>query len=207
MQIDSKAWDKVFHQQGKIFVEPHEDMPRVIQQLRERNVQKVLDLGSGTGRHVIHLAKNCFSMYGLDNSEEGIKTTKQWLEAEGLTAEFALQEMNETLPWVDNFFDAIISVQVIHHATIATIQQTICEMERVLKSGGCIFVTVPKLKNQATNYEQIETNTYVPLDGWEKGLPHHYFTPEELKDFFSNFEVVDIHLDATQHYCMFGFKR
>ncbi len=206
MKADSKAWEKIFQQQGKVFMEPHWDIPQVIQQLKGFNAGKVLDLGSGTGRHVIDLARNGFSVYGLDNSQKGIQTTKQWLQAEKLTAELVLQEMTERFPWEDNFFDAIVSVQVIHHADIATIRKIIAEMERVLKKEGFIFVTVPKLKNQATKYKQIEANTYVPLDGWEKGLPHHYFNPRELKDFFINFEIVDIHLDQINHYCMTAYK-
>ena len=206
MKTDSKAWEKIFQQQGKVFMEPHWDIPQVIQQLKGLNAGKVLDLGSGTGRHVIDLARNGFSVYGLDNSQKGIQTTKQWLQAEKLTAELVLQEMTERFPWEDNFFDAIVSVQVIHHSDIAMIRKIIAEMERVLKKEGFIFVTVPKLKNQATKYKQIEANTYVPLDGWEKGLPHHYFNPRELKDFFINFEIVDIHLDQINHYCMTAYK-
>jgi len=206
MKNDSKAWEKIFQQQGKVFMEPHWDIPKVIKQLKDIKVEKVLDLGSGTGRHVINLAQNGFSVYGLDNSQEGINTTKQWLEAEKLNADLVLQEMTEKLPWEDNYFDAIVCVQVIHHADIATIKKIIAEMERILKKGGFIFVTVPKLKNQATKYKEIEPNTYVPLDGWEKGLPHHYFNPEELKDFFLNFDIVDIHLDQISHHCMSAFK-
>ncbi|MBD3270658.1 methyltransferase domain-containing protein [Candidatus Peregrinibacteria bacterium] len=206
MKTVSKAWEKIFQQQGKVFMEPHWDMPKVIKQLKDIKAEKVLDLGSGTGRHVINLAQNGFSVYGLDNSQEGINTTKQWLKTEKLNADLVLQEMTEKLPWEDNYFDAIVCVQVIHHADIAAIKKIIAEMERVLKKGGFIFVTVPKLKNQATKYKEIEPNTYVPLDGWEKGLPHHYFNPEELKDFFLNFDIVDIHLDQISHHCMSAFK-
>jgi len=206
MKTDSKIWEKIFQQYGKVFTDPHWDMPQVVKELQDIKANKVLDLGSGTGRHVIYLARNGFSVYGLDNSQEGINTTKQWLKTKKLTAKLILQEMTKKLPWENNFFDAIISVQVIHHANIATITKIIAELERVLKKGGFIFITVPKLKNQAMKYKKIEQNTYVPLDGWEKGLPHHYFTQEELEDFFFNFNIVDIHLDRMNHYCLSAFK-
>ncbi len=206
MKTDSKIWEKIFQQYGKVFTDPHWDMPQVVKELQDIKANKVLDLGSGTGRHVIYLARNGFSVYGLDNSQEGINTTKQWLKTKKLTAKLILQEMTKKLPWENNFFDAIISVQVIHHANIATITKIIAELERVLKKGGFIFITVPKLKNQAMKYKKIEQNTYVPLDGWEKGLPHHYFTQEELADFFFNLNIVDIHLDRMNHYCLSAFK-
>ena len=44
------------------------------------------------------------------------------------------------------------------------------------------------------------------LDGIETGLPHHYFTPEELRDLLKAFSLLDIHLDRHQHYCLTAVK-
>lgn len=206
MNKTTKAWEKIFQEKGKVFTEPHEDMDSVVLTLKKNGTKKVLDLGSGSGRHVIYLARNGFSVYGLDNSSSGLDITKKWLKEESLNAELVEQEMNDNFPWDNNFFDALISIQVIHHADIATIRKIISEIERVIKKNGFIFITVPKLKNQGENFKQIEPNTYIPLDGHEKGLPHHYFTPEGLKDFFSNFNIVDIHIDKGNHYCLSAFK-
>jgi cyclopropane fatty-acyl-phospholipid synthase-like methyltransferase len=189
-----------------VFTEPHEDMPRIVQLLKDRGASTVLDLGSGTGRHVVTMARHGFSVFGLDSSPEGIRATRQWLADEGLEAELRLQSMTEKLPYEDAFFDGVVSVQVIHHATIATIQGIVAEVNRVLKSGGLLFITVPKLRNQAETFMQLEPNTYVPLDGPERGLPHHYFTPEELREVFAGYYIEDIHLDVWDHYCLIAFK-
>ena len=201
------AWNEIFKQRGRVFTEPHEDMPRVLQLLKDRDASTVLDLGSGTGRHVVYLARHGFSVFGLDNSPEGIRVTRQWLADAGLEADLRLQSMTERLPYEDTFFDAVISVQVIHHALIATIHEIAQEITRVLKRGGFLFVTVPTLKNQGATFEQVEPNTFVPLDGPEKGLPHHYFTPEELRRVFGGFDVAELHLDAAKHHCLWAFKR
>ena len=163
-----------------MFTDPHEDMPGIVQLLKDRGASTVLDLGSGTGRHAVCLAKCGFSVFGLDNSPEGLKATRRWLADEGLTAELRLQSMTERFPCDDAFFDAVVSVQVIHHADVAAIRGMVGEVTRVLKKGGLLFVTVPKLRNQGERFEQLEPNTYVPLDGPERGVPHHYFTTEEL---------------------------
>lgn len=200
-------WEKIFKQKGKVFTEPHEDMESIVQTLKKHGAEKILDLGSGSGRHIVYFAQNGFAVFGLDNSATGLNMTKTRLAKENLSAELVQQEMTDAFPWNDNFFDAVISVQVIHHADTATIRKIISEIGRTLKKNGLIFITVPKLKNQGENFEQIEQNTYIPLDGREKGLPHHYFTPEELKDFFSNFDIADIHIDKNNHYCLLAFKR
>jgi len=117
-----------------------------------------------------------------------------------------VHDITEPLPFEDAFFEAVISTQVIHHATLATIKVIIQEIERVLKRQGFVFITVPSLRNQGTRFEQIEPNTFIPLDGVEKGLPHHYFTPEELREVFRDFDVLDIHVDTVKHYCLCALK-
>lgn len=205
MSQPTNAWNEIFKQQGKVFTQPHEDMPGIVQLLKNKGADTILDLGSGTGRHVVYLAQSGFSVFGLDSSPEGIAITRRWLAEEGLEADLQLQSMVEKLPYGDAFFDAVISIQVIHHADIGTITSIVQEVTRVLKKGGFLFVTVPKLKNQGETFEQIEPHTLVPLDGPEKGLPHHYFTPEELREVFGDFEVTDIHLDTADHYCLSAF--
>ena len=213
MSQPTNAWNEIFKQQGRVFTEPHKDIPRIVQLLKDSGVSTILDLGSGTGRHVVCLARSGFSAFGLDNSPEGINVTRQWLAEEGLEADLQLQSMTEKLPYEDGFFDAVISVQVIHHADIATIREIIQEITRVLKRGGFLFVTVPRLKNDRPfsswekTFEQVEPNTFIPLDGPERGLPHHYFTPKELREVFGGFDIADIHLDTVHHYCLSGYKR
>jgi SAM-dependent methyltransferase len=207
------AWNEIFKQQGKVFREPHEDVPGVLELLRQRGASNILDLGCGTGRHVVYLARSGFSVFGLDNSPEGLRVTRQWLEEEGLDAGLRLQSMTEKLPYEDGFFDAVISVQVIHHTDIATIREIVQEIARVLKSGGLLFVTVPQLKDGrpysswGASFEQVEAHTFLPLDGPERGLLHHYFTPQELQDVFRSFDIADMHVDSVNHHCVLAFKR
>ncbi len=202
-----QVWNEIFKKRGRVFTEPHEDMPYVVRNLRKSGATTVLDLGCGTGRHVVYLAKDGFTVFGVDHSPEGVKASRQWLADEKLDADLRVHDMTDRLPFDDGFFDAVVSVQVIHHAETATIRRVVQEMARVLKPGGFVFVTVPKMKNQARTYEQTEDNTFVPLDGPEKGLPHHYFTPPELREVFGEFDIKDIRIDRVKHYCLSAFKR
>jgi len=201
------AWDEIFKLQSMVFTEPHEDIPGVVNLLKGRGASTVLDLGSGTGRHVVYLARNGFSVFGLDNSLVGIEATRQWLSDEGLDADLKLGSMTEQLPYADAFFDAVISVQVLHHADSVTVRKVVQEITRVLNIDGFLFITVPKLKNQGERFKQVEPDTFIPLDGPERGILHHYFTPEELREVLAGFDITDIHLDTVNHYCLSAFKR
>ena len=189
-----------------MFVEPHDDMPHLADLLNQREAHTLLDLGCGTGRHVLYLGERGFDVYGIDSAAAGLTSTQHRLEAAGLAAHLVQHDIFDALPFDDAFFDAIISVQVIHHARLAHVAALVDEMARILKAGGLLFVTVPQLQNQGTQFQQIEPGTYIPLDGIEAGLPHHYFTPEELRALFKAFSILDIHLDRDHHYCLTAVK-
>lgn len=206
MAETSNPWSEIFRQKGAFFTEPHEDIPSIAGLLEIKGATNVLDLGCGSGRHVMYLARYGFSVFGLDSSPEGIEITRSALEKAKLTADLRLRGMTEQLPYDDAFFDAVIAVQVIHHAKVATIIRIVAEITRVLKQDGFIFVTVPRLQNQAETFQEVESGTFVPMDGPEKGLLHHYFTPEEMREIFFEYNITDIHLDSSEHYCLSAFK-
>ena len=206
-------WDKIFTQKGYVFIDPHPDMTRLVTMFQEGNVKKILDLGCGTGRNLVSLSKEGFDTVGFDCSTTALELTRQWLEEEDLEAELNLGKMEEPFPYLDGSFDAIISVQVIHHNLMVDILATVSEIERVLKTGGFLFVTVPILGSKPENpkddwkLDWIEPGTYIPQCGPESGIPHHYFTEEELCEVFRNFEILEMHMDDTDHRCVLAIRK
>ena len=213
MKNDKKAWDKIFKERGKFFEYPHKEMREIVKLLKKKNGKRILDVGSGSGRHIIYLARNGFDVYGIDVSETGIELTKDWLRQEGLSAKLAIHDITKKLPFKNDFFDGVISLQVIHHARFPTIRKIIKEIERVLRKGGLLFVSVTLYRGPITEsrkgkwrMKKITDHTYFPLSGPEKGLIHYYFTPKKLEESFNNFKIIKTYLDNTNHYCLLAFK-
>jgi tellurite methyltransferase len=200
-------WEQIYVEHGRVFAGVHEDIERITGLLIDRHAERVLDLGCGSGRHVVHFARSGFWVHGLDESPEAVRLAREWLVAQGLQGEVQEGNIYEPLPYHDAFFDAVVSIQVIHHARIAAIRQLVSELTRVLKQGGLVFVTVPAVQNQASGFDEIEPGTFIPRDGPEQGLPHHFFTVAELRALFEAFDVDDVHIDGHQHFCLSGFKR
>ncbi|UCC20299.1 MAG: class I SAM-dependent methyltransferase [Promethearchaeota archaeon] len=204
-------WDDIFSEKGKVFTDPHQDMERIAELFRERGVQKILDVGSGTGRHLVFFSKKGFQVYGFDSSPKGITIAKKWLEEENLIGSLKLHRMEKKFPYQDKFFDAIISIQAMHHNKIKDILVTVSEIERVLKTGGMIFITFPKFEriseSEDWQLEEIEKGTYIPHAGQEKGLPHHFFTIEEIHDVFGSFNLLEIYDDRSKHKAILGVKK
>ncbi len=204
MSQTPQPWEDVFRNKGRVFLDPQEDMPGVAQKLAARGARRVLDLGCGTGRHTVLLAERGFEVDGLDVSPEGLRQTQAWLDQRGLSATLTLGDVYAPLPYDHDCFDAVVSVQVIHHARLSVIERAVAEIERVLKPGGLVFITVPTVKRQAEQFEEIEPNTFLPLDGDEQGLIHYFFSEAQMRQTFDRFDVLDVHLDSSQHLCLLG---
>ncbi len=202
------AWEEIFKEGGDHFLrKPHEDLKKLIKLFKKNKVKRVLDLGCGSGRHVVALAKEGFEVYGMDNAPSGLKQTRLKLKKDNLKAKLKNSDCYKDFPYKDNFFDAVISVQVIHHAKIKQIEKCISEIERVIKPKGYVFVTVTKCKyhkSTKTKMKIIEPNTYIMLNGFEKGVPHHIFNITRLRKYFNKFKIIDIWTDKTDHYCLLG---
>ena len=205
------SWNSIFREKGKVFTKPHPDMMGIADHLKERNAKRLLDLGCGTGRHLIFFSNQGFEVHGLDAALDGIEIAKKWLAENNLNCNLTIQRMEEKFPYEDSFFDAVISIQALHHNIIEKVKFTIQEIERVLKPDGIIFITVPmpKLfsKKNPWKLEKIEKGTYLPLSGPEKGLPHHFFTEREIYKVFKGFSIEKIYIDETKHRAILGFRK
>ncbi|OGZ18890.1 MAG: hypothetical protein A2Z68_01275 [Candidatus Nealsonbacteria bacterium RBG_13_38_11] len=213
-------WDKIFKQQGKFFTKVQGDISRIVKLFKRRNVKRVLDLGCGSGRHTVYLAKHGFEVYGIDISRTGIKMTRKFLLKEKLKGNLKIGSIYKKLPYKDNFFDAVISVQVLHHARIESIRKVIREIERVLKLKGLFFTTNRRRRIQRNvkilteeyenlrekfRYRIIAPMTYVPTGGAEKGLIHYLFNKKSFRKEFRHFKIYDIWVESNKrHYCLLG---
>ncbi len=215
-----EQWNKIFKKEGKVFFEPQEDMPKLVKLFGKNGIKKVLDLGCGSGRHMVYFAKNGFDVYGFDVAPIGLRMTGEWLKQEKLSANLKLGSIFKKLPYKDNFFDAIVAVQVLSHERIENIRKLIKEMERVLKPNGLIFVAFNqrgKVKDWRAGSIQKERFigddgfsmfeerrkvlsllTYVPIEGTEKGLVHYAFDKDAIKEEFKNFKIHRLGLDSKK---------
>ncbi|RPI28826.1 MAG: class I SAM-dependent methyltransferase [Acidobacteria bacterium] len=207
MSNQSEGWDRIFAEKGKFFTQPHESLPEFVDQLKKRGFRRVLDLGCGSGRHLPPLARSGLSVFGLDNSPSGLALAREDLYKEHLQAHLLLGDFRENLPYRDRSFEGLLSTQVVHHAEIRTIRKVISEIERVLLPKGLLFLSVPKDRQQASRFRQIEAGTFVPEDGPEMGIPHHFFEEGELRELLRGFDLFGFHVDTAKHYCVFGWRR
>lgn len=209
------TWNDVFKRHGVVFEKSQEDMKKIVNIFKEKGFKKILDLGCGSGRHTVYLAKHGFEVYGIDISPKGIEITKIWLKKEKLRADLKVGDIYKKLPYPNNFFDALISTQTLHHNRINKIRKLIKEIERILKANSLIFITVSKRrvkklipKEKMWKIKFIAPRTFIPLSHDEKGLIHYWFNKKLLRKEFKNFKICDIWIESKGgHYCLLGIKK
>jgi 2-polyprenyl-3-methyl-5-hydroxy-6-metoxy-1,4-benzoquinol methylase len=175
--------------------------------------RRILDFGTGTGRHTLYLAKMGFDVYGFDWSHAAIDATKQELARQGLSANLTVWDMNENpLPYEDKFFDAVVAVRVLHHTYMEMIRRIASEISRITKVGGHLYLETPTYeevltqKSEGLRFEEPEPGTFIPLNGREVGVPHHHFRQNEVIAVFSDFKLVSFE-ENQGHYCFTGMRK
>jgi len=140
---------------------------------------KVLDFGSGSGRHLIKIKSG--KMYLLDFSENMIKLAKKKAKEEKIDAEFAVSSMVKT-PYENNFFDAAICISALHCLNKSEQKKAVKELYRILKPKSQIFIGVwNKESKRLKRHKGKET-----LIKWnDKGERYYYlFDEKEIHDLF-----------------------
>lgn len=102
--------------------------------------QRVLDVGCGTGKTLALLRQKCdnsVELYGLEPSDDMLRQARIRLKRKAHIRQGIAQE----LPWPDNYFDIVMSTQVLHHLPADEKKKMLQEIYRVLRVGGQAFVS------------------------------------------------------------------
>ena len=109
-----------------------------------KGIQKILDIGAGTGFLSLILAEMGYDVVGVDISEEMLESAKKKAVDRELEpkVEFKLGDA-EALPFKSGFFDAIVNRAVLW--TLPEPKKALSEWKRVLNPGGklCFFLHEP----------------------------------------------------------------
>lgn len=96
----------------------------------------ILDLGCGDGELIGDYSKK-HRVYGIDLAPKLLSLARK----KGLKTKRA--DLEKKIPFPDSFFDIVVMHHVLEH--IADSDKLLYEVNRVLKPGGLIFLTVPNV--------------------------------------------------------------
>jgi ubiquinone/menaquinone biosynthesis C-methylase UbiE len=207
--LDKSKWNKIFENGIYMWECPNPQIKRLVPFLKERKVNKILDVGCGAGRHMIYLGKKGFTMVGLNISTKALSITQKLLEKAKIKNYVLIENKMENLPFPDEHFDAVVSINVIHHDKLKDIKKTVSEIKRVLKKRGIIILNLVSIDNSKFGIgTEIEKNTFISPSKRDKGVIHHFFTEEDARKLFSGFKIREFKRDIEHntHWFILGEK-
>ena len=104
----------------------------------------VLDVGAGSGRHALYLAKHGSEIVAIDLSKRMMKIVNAKARKMGLAERVHVICCDTcSLPFKDCIFDGVLSLATIHHIPSRGERlQAMIEAKRVLKTSGVVVVSV-----------------------------------------------------------------
>jgi len=137
----------------------------------KKQTGKVLDLGSGSGRHLMKIKKG--EMYLSDFSEEMIKLAEKKAKKLKIPAQFSVADMTK-LPYEDNFFDSAIAISSFHCIPKSEHKKSVKELFRVLKPKAKALIGVWNIKSK-----RFKNATKEKMIKWtDKGERYYYLFDE-----------------------------
>jgi len=143
---------------------------KIVQRFRDHyglpSDARILDVGCAKGfmLHDVMQVLPGATVAGLDISEYAIEhampSVKPFLQVGSADA----------LPYDDDSFDLVVSINTIHNLPHQQCRQALCEIERVKKPGGNAFVTVDAWRNDVERERlmkwMLTAYTYMSVDDW-----------------------------------------
>jgi ubiquinone/menaquinone biosynthesis C-methylase UbiE len=123
-------WATVYDHDANPLVNLEE--PFVWEAIGDVGGRKVLDLGCGTGRHALWLAKQGADVTAVDFSDGMLAEARRKPGAEAIR--FLVHDLHEPLPFADATFECVVSGLVLEH--LRELQPFFSEARRVLRPGA-----------------------------------------------------------------------
>lgn len=187
-----KNWNNFFDTHGRFYLLPHEDLPKFINTCKKEKLNKVLDLGCGSGRHVVKLAEEGFEVAGIDMSPSAASLAEKWLHQKGLEAEIIVANFDDKQKdFDDGSFDGVLAVNTLEYGEEGEFGENLKQINRLLRENGLVFIVY---RTEASELKHPD-------------VPIQFLTEEQFKVSIEKyFQIEDFHTDQKHNFVVFAKK-
>jgi SAM-dependent methyltransferase len=215
MKHQGKAWEREY-QNPKLVTkkgEPQADTLRFFKFLKKKEDFKlfsknILDLGSGTGRNSNYLSEKGNSVIGIEISKTALNLAKERASALGVSVDFRLGDIGEKYDIDDDSIDVILDVTSSNSLNESGREIYLNECNRVLKSGGYMFVRALCKDGNKNVKELLKKNPGKEYDTYtlkEIGLTERVFSREHIVKMYGKFFKI-LSLEKKTSYTAYNSK-
>lgn len=113
--------------------------PAVVELIDSLPITNALDMGTGTGRYALMLARRGIHVTAVDQSPEMLALAQKKAQQESLAIDFHMASLTDGLPFASEQFDFLINALMLCH--FPDITAAIHEYCRVIQPGGYLLIT------------------------------------------------------------------
>jgi len=149
--MQKKEWNEEFLRElsaGNFPKYPNEVMLKVVfgkyldKPLKANSDWRVLDIGCAFGSNLIPFADMGCEIHGVDIHPEIALNATKVMHSRGYTNVKFQEGVNRKLPYPDNYFDLVLSINTLHYeGSRDMVLDALAEFERVLKPGGALYLS------------------------------------------------------------------
>lgn len=158
----------------------------------------VLEIGSGSGRHLVFLAQAGFRPTGVELSSIACEQARALLKHEGVDpgAYEIINGSATELPFADGSFDYAVSAATLDSMPSATARTVIAEVHRALKPGALFFADL--IGDDVLRPGEVDDDgDQIVTERHERGTVQSYFNISKIDRLFEGFERREIYKNLT----------
>lgn len=173
-------------------IDPLPGIAELIKVFRAHNCLRILDLGCGSGRYIIHLLNAGFQVWGADPAPGALQLARQWAASAEMPCALVQAAFRHPLPFASAVFDGLICSCFLHPSPPGAICHTVREAIRVVRKGGVLFLTVPERMDEEVEYVEIMHSAFAPTLRSKEGAPNTILSWDELQLPLNSLYILDI---------------
>tara|TARA_B100001057_G_scaffold467512_2_gene525732 strand:- start:118 stop:813 length:696 start_codon:yes stop_codon:yes gene_type:complete len=160
--------------------------------------KKILEVGSSSGNNLRFFIDKKLDCFGIEINKDMVNLGKDNLKRLGYKIPEIKIGHNTKIPYPDNFFDCLISINTIHYSSGKDIDLALKEYKRVLKKGSIVYIETsgPKHFNRDSSLKISSLKWKSKLKDFRKNFIFGFFSSkkhfkETLKKNFSKVEIFE----------------
>jgi SAM-dependent methyltransferase len=176
-------WDKRYSDEGEIWGgKPSATAGYALKLFEEVGVTSLLVPGSGYGRHTRFFSEHNLAVTGIEISPAAVEMARRFDPHSRFYTGSALD-----MSFYKDKYDAVYCFNVLHLFLEQERRLMIKQCQNRLKPGGRMFFSVfSEKEDDFGKGKEVEPNTFES----KPGRPAHYFTEEDLKEHFRDFNII-----------------
>jgi 2-polyprenyl-3-methyl-5-hydroxy-6-metoxy-1,4-benzoquinol methylase len=169
------------------------DLILIDQILKDRfnHHMRILDAGCGEGRNMVYFVKNDFKIYGIDKNAEAVNMAK--IVCRSSNENYELENIQnftiEDNPFPDQFFDAVLCINVLHSARDRQeFFNLLDHLQRLVTIGGFLFLSMESKIGFSSESHKIKN----PCEDDLHDEQNFYYSAELRSEIIANDQIMEI---------------